>query len=1094
MYLNNNSKFSDQDRYAKVNTSDKNTIENFTQKEDTEAIQTREGNITNFCKPPKDQYNRIKYIRIKSNNWLMMSQVTAKSKDGTNISKGKPCTSSGPYQGRAANKCDVALDGHEKMRMYTKDKSSIGNDYGVFHSKAKADSFWEVDLGDSGSKLESITIHNRKAQHEHNALGDATLQVLDKDKKVLWEKKLLGDGEQTLHVFSPQYIRIKSNNWLMMSQVTAKSKDGTNISKGKPCTSSGPYQGRAANKCDVALDGHEKMRMYTKDKSSIGNDYGVFHSKAKADSFWEVDLGDSGSKLESITIHNRKAKHEHKALGDATLQVLDKDKKVLWEKKLLGNETQILNCSENKHKVMLSKSDFFLKRVGDPTLRVSEAECKEYAKIINKPFEVKNFGDAAWMEIPGCGLKNTKDKVVYNRDINGELSDIKCGWNWSCVTKSSNLFTTKKSGKPPDPTYNVNKYYCKKYAETLGPNTKYEKINNASYPIGCSTWDDKSIVNYNDSWYGNNCNNGHQCVIFSTNEKELARKNAMKRLFLIRLREKLNKKKEVYKRIAEGLGLNTSEFYKFDKNNDGSVPQGFIASIKTAGDVKGKYAYFVPVNKNYKKNTGGIFYRPVNILFKKDNVYHRGTIIDYNKGTSKFKIHSGNENYDIDKVNMFYDNSTIKYRHSGRVRCDDARHKKRLYGNEQFQFNYYYSINEERYTNAKNEAIKNFNLPLQHLDISNYFDENLKDCNRLVYSHGMSLKFRQEEENAWKAKQDEYNKKMEQQRQRRKEQEALQNLMNKAKKNDKFGVFDIVTDVGEGLSAANDWVENAKKDTGDWVKNAAKDTGEWFKTAAADTGNWFTKAGQDTDAYFTGLEARHNAAYGEKAMSNTNQAVEKTEEVVSSGKQCFTNIDFDQEKSNCEACSPCAELGAQAWYIGYTLIVQQATYKQLLSGLLISFILGMLTEITEQSIKNEINKLNIDGLTNELNSKMEDSLTDIEDVTSLKIDRSKVNSFIENAIINAFECTLRAIGMTKGKATVKEGADHLKDIFKAFQGKTILTAAEKKNLKANKFFMDIIHRFNKCLGKEIIRLIMKDITKCDGPCNIKTDLALEILN
>ena len=42
--------------------------------------------------------------------------------------------------------------------------------------------------------------------------------------------------------------------------------------------------------------------------------------------------------------------------------------------------------------------------------------------------------------------------------------------------------------------------------------------------------------------------------------------------------------------------------------------------------------------------------------------------------------------------------------------------------------------------------------------------------------------------------------------------------------------------------------------------------------------------------------------------------------------------------------------------------------------------------------------------------------------------------------------------------------------------------------------MDIIHRFNKCLGKEIIRPIMKDIIKCDGPCNIKTDLALEILN
>ena len=37
MYLNNNNKFSDVDRYVEVNTSNKNTIENFTQVNNWEA-------------------------------------------------------------------------------------------------------------------------------------------------------------------------------------------------------------------------------------------------------------------------------------------------------------------------------------------------------------------------------------------------------------------------------------------------------------------------------------------------------------------------------------------------------------------------------------------------------------------------------------------------------------------------------------------------------------------------------------------------------------------------------------------------------------------------------------------------------------------------------------------------------------------------------------------------------------------------------------------------------------------------------------------------------------------------------------------------
>ena len=105
----------------------------------------------------------------------------------------------------------------------------------------------------------------------------------------------------------PRYVRIQSDDWLMISQVTAKAADGTNLSMGKPCTSSGPYLGREANKCDVALDGNQAMRFYTDNIGNVGSTHGNFHSKAQADSFWQVDLGEDGAGLDSITIHNRKA-------------------------------------------------------------------------------------------------------------------------------------------------------------------------------------------------------------------------------------------------------------------------------------------------------------------------------------------------------------------------------------------------------------------------------------------------------------------------------------------------------------------------------------------------------------------------------------------------------------------------------------------------------------------------------------------------------------------------------------------------------------------------------------------------------------------
>ena len=79
--------------------------------------------------------------------------------------------------------------------------SSVGDDHGVFHSKTNSNSFWQVDLQDAGSRLDSITIHNRKGTNTREPLGNARLQVLDKNRNVLYEKPLSGHTEQTLYPF-----------------------------------------------------------------------------------------------------------------------------------------------------------------------------------------------------------------------------------------------------------------------------------------------------------------------------------------------------------------------------------------------------------------------------------------------------------------------------------------------------------------------------------------------------------------------------------------------------------------------------------------------------------------------------------------------------------------------------------------------------------------------------------------------------------------------------------------------------------------------------------------------------------------------------
>ena len=86
-------------------------------------------------------------IRIESDDWLYFSQVTAKSKDGANLSKGKPCTSSGPYKGHKANECGIALDGKEKTRNYTSIINNVGDQYGISTAKRRSVRFgrWTLE-------------------------------------------------------------------------------------------------------------------------------------------------------------------------------------------------------------------------------------------------------------------------------------------------------------------------------------------------------------------------------------------------------------------------------------------------------------------------------------------------------------------------------------------------------------------------------------------------------------------------------------------------------------------------------------------------------------------------------------------------------------------------------------------------------------------------------------------------------------------------------------------------------------------------------------------------------------------------------------
>ena len=128
---------------------------------------------------------------------MNFSQVTAKDRRGNNLSKGKPCASDGAYKNRLNNACEVALDGHERVRTYTGGTPSAT--HGQF-PQCLPKLLLGGRLKKDGSAVDTITIHNRDAVQSR--LARATMTFLDDNRDVMAIKKLSGANEQTFTVHS----------------------------------------------------------------------------------------------------------------------------------------------------------------------------------------------------------------------------------------------------------------------------------------------------------------------------------------------------------------------------------------------------------------------------------------------------------------------------------------------------------------------------------------------------------------------------------------------------------------------------------------------------------------------------------------------------------------------------------------------------------------------------------------------------------------------------------------------------------------------------------------------------------------------------
>jgi putative heme-binding domain-containing protein len=137
---------------------------------------------------PKDLADKVgkgksvlgRYVRIEipgKKKVLTLAEVEVISEDGRNVARGGKATQKTTAHGGEASR---AIDGN---------KSGVYGDGGQTHTEENGtDPWWEVDLGNE-YPIASIAIWNRTDDELGKRLNGFTLQVLDKNRNVIFERK-----------------------------------------------------------------------------------------------------------------------------------------------------------------------------------------------------------------------------------------------------------------------------------------------------------------------------------------------------------------------------------------------------------------------------------------------------------------------------------------------------------------------------------------------------------------------------------------------------------------------------------------------------------------------------------------------------------------------------------------------------------------------------------------------------------------------------------------------------------------------------------------------------------------------------------------
>ena len=191
----------------------------------------------------------------------------------------------------------------------------------------------------------------------------------------------------------------------------------------------------------------------------------------------------------------------------------------------------------------------------------------------------------------------------------------------------------------------------------------------------------------------------------------------------------------------------------------------------------------------------------------------------------------------------------------------------------------------------------------------------------------------------------------------------------------------------------------------------------------------------------------------------------------------------------CEKCAHCTLAAGLAFKVAYIAIIEKKAVKDVIKSLLTSVATNIIINILDKGIskispeqikdlkksaETEINKL----VNNLFSYGIEKNLQKLEETTGIKTpDTSDLKEFVTKAINIGIECFLKSLGITKAKDKIQNKYSEKNN---------------KNKTKVDQMITDGIHTFIKCIGVEIIREVMKDITKCNGSCDVGKDIASQI--